>query len=231
MSEPQSSLLLKKQLAELNKNPVEGFSAGLIDDNDIYRWEVLIIGPPDTLYEGGFFKAHLHFPKEYPLRPPRMKFVTEIWHPNIEKNGDVCISILHEPGDDKWGYEKASERWLPVHTVETILISVISMLADPNDESPANVDAANGESDTRISKRKWQDVLGKVRKIVFRDARASRSLYSVGEGHTSISAIMSTPAVATTPEHTAPLHTSMCAHYVSFCRKNGENLIRSLNEK
>jgi ubiquitin-protein ligase len=128
--------------AELNKNPVEGFSAGLIDDNDIYRWEVLIIGPPDTLYEGGFFKAHLQFPKEYPLRPPRMKFITEIWHPNIDKNGDVCISILHEPGDDKWGYEKASERWLPVHTVETILISVISMLADPNDESPANVDAA-----------------------------------------------------------------------------------------
>ena len=60
----------------------------------------------------------------------------------VEKNGNVCISILHEPGDDKWGYEKASERWLPVHTVETILISVISMLADPNDESPANVDAA-----------------------------------------------------------------------------------------
>ena len=60
----------------------------------------------------------------------------------VEKNGDVCISILHEPGDDTYGYEKASERWLPVHTVETILISVISMLADPNDESPANVDAA-----------------------------------------------------------------------------------------
>jgi ubiquitin-conjugating enzyme E2 G1 len=55
--------------------------------------------------------------------------------------GLVCISILHEPGDDKWGYEKASERWLPVHTVETIIISVISMLAEPNDESPANVDA------------------------------------------------------------------------------------------
>jgi len=49
MSELQASLLLKKQLGELNKNPVEGFSAGLIDDNDIYRWEVLLIGPPDTL--------------------------------------------------------------------------------------------------------------------------------------------------------------------------------------
>ncbi|KAH0557381.1 ubiquitin-conjugating enzyme E2 G1 [Cotesia glomerata] len=162
--EPQSALLLRKQLAELNKNPVEGFSAGLIDDNDIYRWEVLIIGPPDTLYEGGFFKAHLQFPKEYPLRPPRMKFITEIWHPNIEKNGDVCISILHEPGDDKWGYEKASERWLPVHTVETILISVISMLADPNDESPANVDAA----------KEWRESYSEFKRKVARCVRKSQ---------------------------------------------------------
>lgn len=60
----------------------------------------------------------------------------------VDKNGDVCISILHEPGEDKYGYEKAEERWLPIHTVETIMISVISMLADPNGDSPANVDAA-----------------------------------------------------------------------------------------
>lgn len=114
--------------------------------------------------EGGFFKAHLFFPKEYPLRPPRMKFVTEIWHPNIEKNGDVCISILHEPGDDKWGYEKASERWLPVHTVETILISVISMLADPNDESPANVDAA----------KEWRESYPDFKRKVARCVRKSQ---------------------------------------------------------
>ena len=60
----------------------------------------------------------------------------------VEKDGTVCISILHEPGDDKYGYEPASERWLPIHTVETIIVSVISMLTEPNDESPANVDAA-----------------------------------------------------------------------------------------
>ena len=60
----------------------------------------------------------------------------------VSKEGDVCISILHEPGEDKYGYEKPEERWLPVHTVESILLSVISMIADPNDESPANVDAA-----------------------------------------------------------------------------------------
>ena len=53
----------------------------------------------------------------------------------------MCISILHEPGEDKYGYERPEERWLPIHTVETILLSVISMLASPNDESPANVDA------------------------------------------------------------------------------------------
>jgi len=72
----------------------------------------------------------------------------------VGHDGYVCISILHEPGDDKWGYESASERWLPVHTVETILISVISMLADPNDESPANVDAA--VSSVEIVKKKFK---------------------------------------------------------------------------
>eukprot|EP00063_Salmo_salar_P017260 XP_013992095.1 PREDICTED: ubiquitin-conjugating enzyme E2 G1 isoform X1 [Salmo salar] len=150
---------------ELNKNPVEGFSAGLIDDNDLYRWEVLIIGPPDTCYEGGVFKAHLTFPKDYPLRPPKMKFITDIWHPNVDKNGDVCISILHEPGEDKYGYEKPEERWLPIHTVETIMISVISMLADPNGDSPANVDAA----------KEWrEDRHGEFKRKVARCVRKSQ---------------------------------------------------------
>lgn len=82
------------------------------------------------------------------------------------KNGDVCISILHEPGEDKYGYEKPEERWLPIHTVETIMISVISMLADPNGDSPANVDAAkewredrNGEFKRKVARcvRKSQE--------------------------------------------------------------------------
>lgn len=142
MAENKSSLLLRKQLAELNKNPSEFFSAGLIDDSDIYRWQVVIMGPQDTPYEGGVFKAELTFPKEYPEQPPKMRFATEIWHPNIDKHGNVCISILHDPGEDKWGYERPEERWLPIHTVETIIVSVISMLAEPNCESPANLDAA-----------------------------------------------------------------------------------------
>lgn len=69
---------------------------------------------------------------------------------SVDKNGDVCISILHEPGEDKYGYEKPEERWLPIHTVETIMISVISMLADPNGDSPANVDAAVSLASRRV---------------------------------------------------------------------------------
>ena len=64
-----------------------------------------------------------------------------MWHPNIGKDGTVCISILHKPGEDEFGYEKSSERWLPIHNVESIVISVISMLSDPNAESPLNVEA------------------------------------------------------------------------------------------
>ncbi|KAJ3268560.1 ubiquitin-conjugating enzyme E2 G1 [Terramyces sp. JEL0728] len=128
MTEAQSSLLLKKQLA------VDGFSAGLLDSN-LYEWEVMIIGPEGTPYEGGFFKAILTFPNDYPQMPPKMKFT-------VHTNGDVCISILHAPGEDKYGYEDASERWLPIHTVESIVLSVISMLSDPNDQSPANIEAA-----------------------------------------------------------------------------------------
>lgn len=54
----------------------------------------------------------------------------------------VCISILHAPGDDPMGYESSEERWSPVQSIEKILLSVVSMLAEPNDESSANVDAA-----------------------------------------------------------------------------------------
>eukprot|EP00727_Mastigamoeba_balamuthi_P011399 m51a1_g6882 putative ubiquitin-conjugating enzyme e2 g1-like (188) ;mRNA; r:222991-223778 len=150
----QAALLLAKQLRELNKNPVEGFSAGLVDDSNVFEWQVLIVGPPDTFYEGGMFQARLSFPADYPMNPPKMRFITEMWHPNVYPDGTVCISILHPPGNDKWGYEKAEERWLPVHTVETILVSVISMLSSPNDQSPANVEAAKEWRDSQEAFKK-----------------------------------------------------------------------------
>lgn len=147
-------LLLTKQLKDLNKNPVEGFSAGLKNDDDPFVWEVMIMGPPETPYEGGFFNAEMTFPKDYPNHPPKLKVISDFWHPNVYPDGNVCISILHQPGEDSFGYESASERWLPIHTVESILISVLSMISSPNIESPANIEAAKEFRDDKEAYRK-----------------------------------------------------------------------------
>lgn len=123
-------------------NPPEGIIAGPVSEENFFEWEALIMGPEGTCFEGGVFPARLMFPPDYPLSPPKMKFNSEIFHPNIYVDGRVCISILHAPGDDPMGYETSAERWSPVQSVEKILLSVVSMLAEPNDESAANVDAA-----------------------------------------------------------------------------------------
>lgn len=68
-----SSIALQRQYRDMQKNPVQGFSCGLPDESNFYEWDVLIIGPQDTVYEGGFLKARLSFPTEYPLLPPKMK--------------------------------------------------------------------------------------------------------------------------------------------------------------
>jgi len=132
---------LMQEYKELTVNPPEGITAGPIDEDNFFEWEALIMGPTSTDYEGGLFTATLSFPYDYPLNPPKMKFVCDIWHPNVYPNGEVCISILHEPGDDPNQYESSVERWSPVQSVEKILLSVVSMLAEPNVDSPANIDA------------------------------------------------------------------------------------------
>ncbi|KAK9353552.1 ubiquitin-conjugating enzyme/RWD-like protein [Lipomyces doorenjongii] len=165
MASKPSETILRRQLREISRNGIPGISAGLVDDN-IYQWEVLLIGPDDTLYEGGFFKARLSFPEDYPLQPPKMRFETAMWHPNVYQDGNVCISILHPPGEDKYGYEDAGERWLPVHSPETILLSVIAMLSSPNPDSPANIDAA------RELREDYPTFKKRVRKLVRESAEA-----------------------------------------------------------
>jgi len=138
------AILLRNQLKELMKNPVDGFSVGLKDDSNLYEWQIMMEGPPSTDYEGGYFPCTLAFPKEYPNKPPVMKFATPgFWHPNVYKDGTVCISILHEAKENKFNeQEQMSEKWRPILGVEAVLVSVMSMLSEPNLESPANVDAA-----------------------------------------------------------------------------------------
>ncbi|KAF4076557.1 cell division cycle 34 homolog (S. cerevisiae) b [Ictalurus punctatus] len=150
----QKALML--EMKSLQEEPVEGFKITLVDEADLYNWEVAIFGPPNTLYEGGYFKARIKFPIDYPYSPPAFRFLTKMWHPNIYENGDVCISILHPPVDDPQSGELPSERWNPTQNVRTILLSVISLLNEPNTFSPANVDAS-------VMYRKWRDSKGKDR--------------------------------------------------------------------
>ncbi|XP_070275254.1 ubiquitin-conjugating enzyme E2 R2-like [Myotis yumanensis] len=148
----QKALML--ELKSLQEEPVEGFRIAQVHESDLYNWEVAIFGPPNTLYEGGYFKAHIKFPIDYPYPPPTFRFLTKMWHPNIYGNGHVCISILHPPVDDPQSGELPSERWNPTQNVRTILLSVISLLNEPNTFSPANVHAS-------VMFRKWRDSQGK----------------------------------------------------------------------
>ena len=150
---------------QLTLNPPEGIIAGPVDEDNFFEWEALITGPEGTCFECGVFQTRLSCPSDYPLSPPKMQFQSEIFHPNIYPDGRVCISILHAPGDDPMGYETSAERWSPVQSVEKVLLSVVSMLAEPNDESGANVDAAkmwreDREQFNRIADRLVRKTLG-----------------------------------------------------------------------
>lgn len=140
---------LLKEYQQLSRDPPPGIIAGPVSENNLYKWECLLEGPSDTPYENGVFPAVLTFPKDYPLSPPTLKFDPPLLHPNIYADGTVCISILHPPGEDPNQYERPEERWSPVQSIEKILLSVMSMLAEPNPESGANIDACKLWRDNR----------------------------------------------------------------------------------
>lgn len=131
---------------ERGKIPIEGAEIGYFacpkSIDDFLTWYVFIRGNKDSIYDGIIFHTEMSFPSDYPMNPPQMKFITKMIHPNIYKDGSVCISILHRAGDDPTAYEKPDERWSPVQSIRTIVLSVMTILNEPNPESPADVDAS-----------------------------------------------------------------------------------------
>ncbi|CAG7927518.1 unnamed protein product [Penicillium olsonii] len=128
---------------ELNALQKEKWVHAELRDDNIFIWDLaLIVVNPDSLYYGGYFKGTMKFPANYPYAPPKFRFDKSILHPNIYPDGRLCISILHPPGHDEMSGELASERWTPAQRVESVLISILSLLDDPECSSPANVDAA-----------------------------------------------------------------------------------------
>lgn len=113
---------IKKELTELEKDPPMNCSAGPVDD-DIFHWEAVIMGPSDSPYQGGVFRLSIHFPADYPFKPPKVNFNTRIYHCNINRSGGICLDIL-------------KDQWSPALTVSKVLLSICSLLCDCNPDDP-----------------------------------------------------------------------------------------------
>lgn len=119
---------LQKELQEILLHPLDNISAGPTDE-DIFKWTATIIGPEDTPYHGGVFKLKMEFTTDYPFKPPKCNFLTRIYHPNISSNGSICLDIL-------------KDQWAPTLTVSKLLLSICSLLNDPNPNDPLDSESA-----------------------------------------------------------------------------------------
>lgn len=114
-----------KEYEELQKANETELGVKMVGDN-IHKWKAFIKGPTGTPYDGAIFKFDIEFPSDYPLKPPKLRFTTPVWHPNFdEDSGAICLDIL-------------KSEWSPALSVHKVLISVISLLNDPNPHSPLN---------------------------------------------------------------------------------------------
>ncbi|KAL8554182.1 hypothetical protein ACS0TY_002409 [Phlomoides rotata] len=157
-----ASKRILKELKDLQKDPPTSCSAGPVGE-DMFHWQATIMGPQDSPYAGGVFLVTIHFPPDYPFKPPKLNansgikqliddprlaleflrntfshyascytsavtfrpvaFRTKVFHPNINSNGSICLDIL-------------KEQWSPALTISKVLLSICSLLTDPNPDDP-----------------------------------------------------------------------------------------------
>lgn len=111
-----------RELSEISVDPPPSCNAGPKGDN-IYEWVATIVGPSDTPYNGGIFFLDVSFPADYPFKPPKITFRTRIYHCNINSQGQICLDLL-------------KDNWSPAITVAKLLLSISSLLSDPNPYDP-----------------------------------------------------------------------------------------------
>ncbi|XP_066099227.1 ubiquitin-conjugating enzyme E2 D1 isoform X4 [Saccopteryx bilineata] len=102
-------LLQPEELSDLQRDPPAHCSAGPVGD-DLFHWQATIMGPPDSAYQGGVFFLTVHFPTDYPFKPPKIAFTTKIYHPNINSNGSICLDILRSQWSPALTVSKERER-------------------------------------------------------------------------------------------------------------------------
>jgi len=120
---------INKELVDLGKDPPANCSAGPVGD-DMFHWQATIMGPDESPYQGGVFFLNIHFPTDYPFKPPKVTFTTRIYHPNINSNGSICLDIL-------------KDQWSPALTISKVLLSISSLLTDANPDDPLVPEIAN----------------------------------------------------------------------------------------
>lgn len=121
---------INAEIKNLEKNPVTNCSAGPVDD-DLTKWQATIFGPSGTPYENGIFILNIEFTSEFPFKPPKIWFKTPIYHCNINKRGGICLDILKDGG-----------AWSPALTIDKVLLSICSLLAEPNPDDPLRPEVA-----------------------------------------------------------------------------------------
>ncbi|XP_057165594.1 ubiquitin-conjugating enzyme E2 D3 isoform X2 [Ursus arctos] len=174
---------INKELSDLARDPPAQCSAGPVGDDIlfcfsvVFHWQATIMGPirncicwiieyselwipsknftelernkttwNDSPYQGGVFFLTIHFPTDYPFKPPKVAFTTRIYHPNINSNGSICLDILRS-------------QWSPALTISKVLLSICSLLCDPNPDDPlvpeiARIYKTDRDKYNRIS-REW----------------------------------------------------------------------------
>ena len=114
---------IKKEYQDLQKEKNSNVQVKLVN-NDYRHWKGRIKGPIDTCYQGGIFDVDIIIPNDYPFKPPKMKFDTKIWHPNISSvTGAICLDIL-------------KNEWTPALTIRTALISLQALMCEPVPNDP-----------------------------------------------------------------------------------------------
>ncbi|KAF2758752.1 hypothetical protein EJ05DRAFT_485845 [Pseudovirgaria hyperparasitica] len=120
---------LQTELMNLMLSNTPGISAFPSDATSLLHWTATIDGPADTPYANLTFKLTFEFPSSYPLQAPTVLFKTPIYHPNIDFSGRICLDIL-------------KEKWSAIYNVQSVLLSLQSLLGEPNNASPLNGKAA-----------------------------------------------------------------------------------------
>lgn len=119
---------LQQDLMTLMKS-ADGSVSAFPRDNNLFAWVATIHGAKGTVYEGLTFKLSLSFPSDYPYSAPTVRFDTPCYHPNVDQQGNICLDIL-------------KDQWSALYDVRTVLLSIQSLLGEPNNESPLNSQAA-----------------------------------------------------------------------------------------